>query len=310
MITLSDRIRGGIYGLLIGDALGVPFEFKNPADIPPLERIDFDLPQGYDRSHDGVPTGTWSDDGAQALCLLTSLLERDTLDLADLGRRFCDWYTYGYLAVDNKVFDVGITTGQAIRRMLSGVPAARAGSVDDYANGNGSLMRVLPLVLWHCGDDASLISDAHEQSLPTHGHIRSQVCCALYCLWARHTLRATTQPWSDAVAVLRRHYQTMPDYEAELEFHVRPDDHRRGNGSGYVVDALISARWTVEQGDFATVVRSAIRLGDDTDTTACLAGGIAGLRVGAQGLPESWLQKLRARELVEPLVDRLVARLP
>jgi len=203
-ITLSDRIRGGLVGLLVGDALGVPYEFHRPEDLPPHDAIEYSPPPGFERAHLGVPPGTWSDNGAQALCLLASLLESGRLDLEDFSGRLVRWYEEGYLAVDGVVFDVGITTGSAIRALRAGVLPTEAGPASAHDNGNGSLMRVLPLALWHRGEDEALVRDAHLQSRVTHGHMRSQACCALYCLWARRMLGGVREPWISAVSALRR----------------------------------------------------------------------------------------------------------
>jgi ADP-ribosylglycohydrolase len=308
MITYTERIQGAIYGLLVGDALGVPYEFHPPEEIPPAERIEFGPPAGYARAHPGVPPGSWSDDGAQALCLLASLLECGRLDLDDLGRRLLRWMDEGYMAVDGQVFDVGITTARALRAIRMGTPASRSGPTDAYDNGNGSLMRVLPLALWHRGSDAELARDAQQQSLVTHGHLRSQVCCALYCLWARRILAEGKDPWSEAVASLRDIYRHDPAAQEELEWSIRPDDEPSGTGSGYVVDCLRSARLALRQGTYEKVVRAAIGLGHDTDTTACVAGGLAGLRDGIEGIPVRWREALCGREMVEPLVQALIER--
>jgi ADP-ribosylglycohydrolase len=305
-LNLRERIEGGLVGLLVGDALGVPYEFHQPQDIPPLDQIEFAPPPGFRRAHAGVPPGTWSDDGAQALALLASLLDCGRFDADDFGRRLVAWYERGALAVDGHVFDVGIQTAQAIRAMMAGAPAAAAGSIDEHANGNGSLMRALPLALWHRGGDADLVADAHAQSRVTHGHLRSQICCALYCLWARRVLAEAPDPWQVAVAALRAIYGAGSPELAELEFHIRPDDPPQGRGSGYVVDSLRSARLALAAGGYEQVVKAAIALGHDTDTTACVAGGIAGLRDGAQAIPERWRQALRGQELLAPLRDRLL----
>lgn len=308
MPTLEERIEGGLVGLLVGDALGVPYEFHSPESIPPRDDIEFSPPKGFRRAHSGVPPGTWSDDGAQALVLLDSLLTCGKLDVAHFGRGLVRWYDEGYLAVDGKVFDVGIQTGQAIRLLRGGVAAHEAGRSDEQANGNGSLMRVLPLALWHRGTDAELVHDAHAQSLPTHGHLRSQVCCALYCLWARRTMEGAGDAWAEAVAALRSIYGTDSPESAELERSIRPDEMGEFRGGGYVVDCLRSARWAVQQGDYEQVVKAAVALGHDTDTTACVAGGIAGVRDGIRAIPERWRQSLRGRELLDPLLNGLLGR--
>lgn len=305
-LTYQDRVAGGLVGLLVGDALGVPYEFHRAEDVPPPEAIDYIPPPSFDRSHKGVPPGTWSDDGAQALCLLASLLDRGRFDARDFAGRLVDWYDGGYLAVDGVVFDVGVTTGRAILALKAGAPPLDAGPADVHDNGNGSLMRVLPLALWHRGGDDELVQDAHAQSRVTHGHLRSQVCCALYCLWARHVIAAATDPWNDAVRALRKVYRARPDALEELDWSVRPDEDIQGKGSGYVVDCLRSARSVLRESSYENVVRSAIRLGKDADTTACVAGGIAGLRGGLGDIPERWRAGLRGRDMYEPLLERLL----
>jgi ADP-ribosylglycohydrolase len=306
MPTFHERIEGGLLGLLVGDALGVPYEFHQPADLPPLHAIEMTPPAGFRRAHAGVPPGTWSDDGAQALVLLDSLLRCGRLDLDDVGRGLVAWYERGLLAVDGVVFDVGIQTSQAIGNLIAGKPAANAGPRDERANGNGSLMRVLPLALWHTGSDAELVEDARRQSLVTHGHLRSQVCCALYCLWARRTLEETPDAWGAAVTALRAIYGPATPAYVELEDSVRPDDPPGGKGSGYVVDCLRSARWALDAGSYEQVVRAAIALGHDTDTTACVAGGIAGLHDGVGAIPRRWRDQLRGQELLAPLLEGLL----
>ena len=308
MPTRQERIEGGLIGLLVGDALGVPYEFHPPEQIPEASLIEFTPPPGFDRAHRGVPPGTWSDDGALALCLLDSLLERDAFDPQDFGERLFRWYENGYLAVDGRVFDVGVTTAVGIRAIKAGKPPLEAGPRGDYDCGNGALMRVLPLALWHKGADADLVKDADLQSCLTHGHLRSQVCCALYVLWARRVLEEFSEPWQHSVATLRGLYAENSAATEELERNIRPDEFTQGTGSGYVVDCLRSARWAVEQGEYEQVVRAAIGLGRDTDTTACVAGGIAGLRDGISGIPQRWRDGLRGQSLLQPLLEKSLMR--
>ncbi len=310
MPTRAERIEGGLLGKLIGDALGVPYEFHRPENIPPHDFIDYEPPSGFRRAHASVPPGTWSDDGALALCLLASLLECGRLDPDDLGRRFVRWYKEGYMAVNGFVFDAGSTTLDALYNIQSGKAALESGPTDEYSNGNGSLMRVLPLALWHRGNDAELVADAHAQSRVTHGHMRSQVCCALYCLWARRILAEAPDPWSEAVAILRAVYQAQNNFAAlnELELKVRPDEPAQGRGTGYVLDCLLSARLVLAEPTYEAVVKKAVALGHDTDTTACVAGGLAGLRDGVGTIRPRWRAFLRGEDLYRPLLQQLLDR--
>lgn len=305
MIEKADRLRGGMWGLLVGDALGVPYEFHRAEQLP--EHIDMKPPLGFERSHRRIPPGTYSDDGAQALCLLATLVEREGLDVDDLAGRLEAWYDHGYLAVDNDVFDAGVQTGVAIGRLVEGVPPLEAGPADERRNGNGSLMRVLPLALFHQGTDAELARDADLQSRVTHGHARSRVCCALYCLWARRFLEGHAEPWAAAVASLRGLLPVDGEEREALEFHVRPDEPAEGRGGGYVIDSLRSARMIVERhARYEDAVIAAVKLGDDTDTTAAIVGGIAGVREGLHAIPARWMELMRGKAQAEPLIEWLV----
>lgn len=305
-MTKQDQIKGAIYGLLIGDAVGVPYEFNLPEQLPSYDQIDMISPSHFQKTYPNIPFGTWSDDGAQALCLLDSLLYKNKFDPEDFMNRMCNWYQHGYMAVDFQVFDVGVQTAESIQKYLQGVQLDQVAKNDEHANGNGSLMRVLPLAIWHTGTDAQLIQDAYAQSHVTHAHLRAKVCCALYCLLARSILNGLNieNAWHDAVAKLRNYFQDKPEDLAQLEFYIRPDELEKGNGSGYVVDCLKSARYALQQPTYQDVVKTAIALGRDTDTTACVAGGIAGLYYGFDAIPQAWIEQLRGKEMVELLLAR------
>jgi len=309
-ITKTDRIKGGIVGLLVGDALGVPYEFHPKEEIPPFDEIEFEPPEGFRRAHAGVPTGTYSDDGAQALILLNSLLECGRFDAAHFANGLINWYDRGFMAVGGRVFDVGIQTAAAIGELKKGVEPLLAGGAHEYANGNGSLMRVLPLALWHKGSDLELVADAFDQSAVTHGHRRSQICCALYCLWARRILQDAEKPWESALAALDEIFPADSIERAEIETRIFPADAVfEVRGSGYVVDSLRAARWACVHETYEQTVKAAVSLGDDTDTTACIAGGIAGLLHGFEAIPERWRAGLRGREIYEPLLEKLLERI-
>ena len=137
------------------------------------------------------------------------------------------------------------------------------------------------------------------------------MCCALYCLWARRILESSPEQsdaWNAAVATLRGMWPASSPERAELEFHIQPDDSTPGGGSGYVVDCLRSAHQVVEaNASYEAVVKAAVLLSHDTDTTACVAGGIAGIRNGIGDIPQRWRASLRGQELFTPLLDRLLA---
>jgi ADP-ribosylglycohydrolase len=304
----AARACGGLLGLLTGDALGVPHEFKSAADIPPAEQIEMVMPSHYKRSYRQVPYGTWSDDGAQALCLLESLFQKEDLDPADLGARLVSWWQEGHMAVDGKVFDIGTQTSQALSRLRAGVAPLEAGAGASTGAGNGSLMRVLSLALWHKGSTNALFEKAMRQSMVTHAALEAQLCCALYCGVADGLLDGLEMDaaWNESEAALRRYCASNAEQLRVLEQRILTSPFRSDpTGTGYVVDALWSARACLRENDYAAVVRAAVRMGCDTDTTAAIAGGLAGIAFTAPGIPAHWLQSLRGRDIAEPLLDAL-----
>lgn len=305
MSTRHERVLGGLYGLLVGDALGVPYEFHAASALPPLAELEMQPPAGFRRAHRGVAPGTWSDDGAQALCLLESLLRIGRFDVHDFAQQLVAWLLDGHMAVDAHVFDVGIQTSVALRKIAGGTAVLVAARRDEQANGNGALMRVLPLALWHQGSDEELVHDARASSLPTHGHIRSELCCALYCLWARRLLDDPNTPFDSALHTLHTLLAHDEAARSELNGALRSQLALTPNGTGYVVDTLRAAIQLQSAADYEQVVKTAIALGTDTDTTAAVAGGIAGLRFGINAIPVRWRNALRGEQLLGPLVTRL-----
>lgn len=303
-----DRMKWGILGLLVGDALGVPYEFTKPEEIPPLKDIEYTPPAGFKRAHN-VPPGTWSDDGSQALCVLDALLN------AKLGTRIEDavaerllaWRDEGFLAVDGKVFDIGITTNNALVRLASGVEPSKAGMTGHNTHSNGSLMRTLPVALIE--EPGALVRAAVAQSKVTHAEAIPMLCCGLYGLWAHHMVinrLKAEQSWQLAIDNL---YRVVP--KGVLSANIQFIEMWKGPpaGSGYCIDSLHSVKLALERGtDYESVVRHAIALGNDTDTTACLAGGLAGLKY--QSIPQRWLDGLRGQEILNPLLKRLIEWTP
>ncbi|MDQ3881439.1 MAG: ADP-ribosylglycohydrolase family protein [Chloroflexota bacterium] len=303
--TLAERLAGAVWGHLVGDALGVPYEFKAPEQIDVVDMTD--------RGLHGVPRGTWSDDGALMLALLDSLLSAG-FDPDDQGRRALAWATRQAYTPDGEgPFDIGRTTQEALRRIAGGTPALDAGGTGERDNGNGSLMRVLPVALQDASADArTLMARAHEASRVTHAHPRAQVVCALYVLVARKLLlgaeRAAVLP--DGSAELRAEYRHDRDVTRLAELDALEAWQRR-TGAGYVLDSFWSA-WDAFAGadSYRSAVVTAVKYGHDTDTTACIAGGLAGVYWGVSAIPGAWRSAMRGRQIVEPLVERLVASWP
>lgn len=327
---LADRLAGGVWGLLAGDAAGVPYEFREPEGIGEFR---FGI-QGVTKidpqfSHQ-VPAGTWSDDGALALALLDSLVQdparRDfVFDTADQGRRFRAWYETGAYTPDGVCFDIGSTTRAALEALARGVPPERSGPAGEYNMSNGALMRILPLALAPTSvDTLTLATVTARSSAVTHGHPLCQVTSVLHVLATRRLLldpdrglaaagahRALTGARADLRAMLAARGAHDRDTAFEGFTTVTLDALEawpRREGRGQVADAFWSAwdAFAVSR-SYAETIERAVRYGHDTDTTAAIAGGLAGVWWGRSGLPPDWLAIMRGQGLVESLIERLLA---
>ena len=312
-LARQSRILGGLWGVAVGDALGVPVEFcsRESLDRNPITDL-----RGYGTHNQ--PPGTWSDDTSLTLCTLDTLLHAGE-DYPALGQSFVQWLEAAVWTPRGRVFDVGNTTATAIRRLARGVPPLEAGRDDEPSNGNGSLMRILPVAFWFAGRrTADAIEAAHRFSALTHRHARSQLGCAIFCLIAQRLLggvdaaSAIDKAWHDASA----HYGTAP-FASELLAYSRivPAGNlqklkvREIRASGYVVDALEASLWCLlNSKSFDEAVLRAVNLGDDTDTTGAITGALAGIRYGLEAIPEDWRAKLARFNDLDTLFNAFVAR--
>lgn len=299
---LEERLAGAVWGHLVGDAIGVPYEFGPPMSA---EAVRFGA-----RGTHGQPPGTWSDDGALMLALLDSLLEVG-FDTTDQARRALAWYREGRYTPDGDgAFDVGIATRSALTAIEAGASPESAGAPD--AGGNGSLMRILPLALvgrdW---SDEELVDRAHRATKVIHGHPVAAVCSALYVLVARGLLEGRLGRMlvmGEALFTLHGLYSAERHpaaYRDGLAFLERYPE-RRGKGRAW--DSFWSA-WDAfaEADSYEDTIRRAVAYGEDTDTTAAIAGGLAGIQWGIGGIPAEWLSSMRGRDVAWPLIERLVA---
>ncbi|MFO1539916.1 MAG: ADP-ribosylglycohydrolase family protein [Chloroflexota bacterium] len=301
----AERIAGAFWGLLVGDAVGVPYEFRSPDAIG---AVVF----GATGTHH-QPPGTWSDDGALMLATLDALLPEGAtvaeLDLAAHGRACIAWRHEGRYTPDGDgVFDIGGATSAAIARLRAGTPAEDAGGTGEHDQGNGSLMRILPVGLVPLPDGADRMEWAMRASRVTHGHIVPQVACALYVAIVER-LVAGEEPgdaFRQAHDALAARLAGDPAGTAAL---ATIDAWSGRAGRGYVVDAFWSA-WDAFAGasSVAGTIERAIAYGSDTDTTAAIAGGLAGARWGIDGIPPAWLAGMRGHAIAGPLLDRLLAQ--
>jgi ADP-ribosyl-[dinitrogen reductase] hydrolase len=304
----SCPVTAGLVGVCVADALGVPVEFTRRAE---RRQDPVTTMRGYGTWNQ--PPGTWSDDSSLMLCLADSLCDGFNLD--DIGDRFCRWYEQAEWTPHGRVFDIGGTTQQAIARLRQGVPAVQAGGTEERSNGNGSLMRILPMAF--CAPRLGLpetIHRTHHVSCITHGHPRSQIACGLYISMAIRLLQGDhlATAYSTGVQQVADLYQELP-FRDEWPMFERvwsgaiaqvPDAEIRSDG--YVVHTLEAALWCLLTTDsYADAVLKAVNLGEDTDTTAAVTGGLAGLAYGLDGIPADWQAAIARYDDVVALAQRL-----
>lgn len=309
-IAMPLRLAGAVWGHLVGDAMGVAYEFLRPDAIG---EVRWGRPGGMWNQ----PPGTWSDDGALMLALLDSLTSVG-FDPEDQGRRALAWYAEGAYTPDGDGrFDIGNATRAALQAIEGGSRAEEAGPTHDRSASNGSLMRILPIALWGHAQrltGGELTDLAARASKVTHGHPVAQVACAVYVNVASEMLReAEPAPaLESAVDNARTCFGaggTAADTdlaEALEELVAWPSSHMP-EGRGGALNGFWSA-WAAFEGatSYQDAIERAIGFGNDTDTTAAIAGGLAGIRWGLDGIPAEWLAGMRGREIVDPLIDRLL----
>ena len=301
-MTDPETLRAAVYGHLVGDAIGVPYEFSAPDPERVVEM------RGHGSHHQQA--GTWSDDGALMLALLDSLRNAG-FDPEDQGRRALAWWDdRAYTPDGDGPFDIGSATADALGRLRAGTPAVEAGGTGERDQGNGSLMRITPVALVDVPEsDAELVERAHLASRVTHGHPNCQVACALYVLLARTLIE---HPGGDPEAALGLATdRLLAVYAGEAAFAsvlrglLAHRAHVKRPGGGWVLDSFWSA-WEAfaSASSYRETIERCIRYGHDTDTTAAIAGGLAGLRWGVDGIPAEWIAALRGRDLVERILNR------
>jgi ADP-ribosyl-[dinitrogen reductase] hydrolase len=295
-MELLDRFRGCLLGLAVGDAIGASVEFQARGTFEPVT----DLAGG---GPFGLPAGAWTDDTSMALCLATSLLEQNGFDAQDQMERYWRWYQEGYLSSIGKCFDIGNTTRYALEEFhITGNPFS--GRMDPLSAGNGSIMRLAPVVMLYYPDLESVLHYAAKSSRTTHGAIECLEACQLLggIIYRAFEGKSKSEvlvekdliPFtSDGLKEI-----SLGDYFEKAENQIQ--------GTGYVVRSLEAALWCFWTTDsYREAILKAANLGDDTDTTAAVCGQVAGAYYGVAGIPKQWLDKLVMRAEIEELAEKL-----
>lgn len=312
-IDYSDKIKAVLFGVAVGDALGVPVEFKSRQTInknPVTDMIGFGT---YN-----LPAGTWSDDSSLTFCLAEALT--NDFDLNIIGQNFVKWCYNSYWTPRGDVFDIGIATSKAIARLARGEQPDLAGGFDISSNGNGSLMRILPLLFYLLDKPINERFELTKQvSSITHGHIHSVIACFYYLEFARKLFEG-----KDKFEVYKNLKTEITDFLKSISINTKEivlfdrlfkNDISKISkdqiySSGYVLHTLEASIWCLlTTSNYKYAVLKAVNLGEDTDTTAAVTGGLAALCYGIINIPQEWIMQLARQKDIEDLAIRFADKL-
>ncbi len=284
------KVYNGIIGLVVGDALGVPFELKKRDTFKAEKMI------GYGIYHQ--PPGTWSDDSSLTLATVASIGRTGKIDPSDIMKHFFMWLNDGAYTPYGSVFDIGGTTRKAICKYALGIEPLKCGGENRMDNGNGALMRILPLAFI-----PHTIQDILNVGKLTHAHEISQTACRLYIYLAGKLIEGT--PIKEAICSLAYLQPVTQMEEFKRIAYIGKLNRDKIRSSGYVIDTLEAALWCLwVTNAYKDCVLTAVNLGGDTDTVAAVAGGLAGIVYGCggkNGIPTRWINQIARKEWIQSL---------
>lgn len=301
-----------LVGFAIGDAVGVPVEFKSRDYLrrsPVRDMIGFGTFK--------KPAGTWSDDTTMTIATMESIARLKTIDYNDIMNNFAKWCKEGAFTIDG-LFDIGNTTRRAVVNFMQGLPALQCGEADVRSNGNGSLMRIMSIAIYlhhRYGNefDEKAMDIIHDVSALTHAHPISLVGCGIYCLIVAELLEDKNIPQAvaDGLQKAKDYYDNKDIFKEPLEkYHRLFDEHFAElpedeiESSGYILDSLEAAIWCLlNTNDYKSLILKAVNLGLDTDTIGAIASGLGGLAYNVEDLPAEWINTLRKREYLESIEE-------
>lgn len=298
MSELLERYQGCLLGLATGDAVGTAVEFSAKDSFPPITDM-----VGGGPFH--LQAGQWTDDTSMALCLAESLIARQGFDAKDQMNRYMNWWQWGYLSATGHCFDIGTTVAGALQKYANdGDPFA--GSSHPKTAGNGSLMRLAPVVLWYFPDELLALEYAEASSRTTHAAPEALACCRLFAQMLMNALNGKSKRETlTAIPQLPEQENLRRIAEGSYLKKTRAEIF----GTGYCVQSLEAALWCFAQGkNFKETILLATNLGDDADTTAAIAGQLAGAYYGVNGIPQQWQEKLWLYGDIDSLARKLLAK--
>lgn len=302
---MKNKLSDAMVGFIVGDALGVPVEFQNREILKRNPVTNMRAFGTYSQ-----PKGTWSDDSTMTLCLAESLV--NGLDYDDICGKFLAWVESGYMTPHNQLFDIGIATQKAIGRYKNGVPPLECGGESEFDNGNGSLMRILPLAFYTFSMPLEQKFEIIENiSALTHRHIRSKIACSIYIQFVCELLKGYNKEkalWQTIrhICQFYRDEEELSHFRRILDADIKALSEDDIQSTGYVVHTLEAALWCFFNSEnYSDCVLKAVNLGDDTDTIGAIVGGLAGVYYGYESIPEDWIKSIAKLDLIMDICDKL-----
>lgn len=309
-MSREDMAFESIMGAIVGDAVGVPYEFDS------RERRDICPARGMigNGTHN-QPLGTWSDDSSLILCQMMSIRNQKRINYKDQAKYFQDWLYRGHFTPYGSVFDVGGTTAAAIDRLSKLKDPTKAGGKSEHSQGNGSLMRILPAAIYLSHEKQETRSEIIRKcSSMTHAHEVCLLCCEMY---AEIISSMFTGPrwvsYGHKVAIQRMKGKIKGGkYETVFKNLLNPDlpslPESKIRGSGWVVECLEAALWcSIRSTSYQDGILKAVNLGEDTDTTACVTGGLLGAQYHFPlSIPREWKMNIAREENISHWIDKFV----
>lgn len=303
---MDKKIKSGIIGHAIGDAMGVPVEFMSRKVLMKKPILTM---EGYG-SHD-VPAGSFSDDTSMTLATIHSFIEKECFDYADIMKKFELWVIDGEYTPQGKLFDIGRTCLSAIRNYSKGINPIDCGLKYENSNGNGSLMRILPVAFYAYYknlNDEEIYLLVKDLSSLTHAHEISVLGCYIYIQYVLCILKGYDK-WDSYKLIKNVNYSFFSEYALNKYNRILKDNIytlqvNSIKSTAYVVDTLEAVLWVLlSTSTYKDAILIAINLGDDTDTVGAITGSIAGLLYGYNSIPQEWLNTLFKREYIESMCD-------
>ena len=301
-----ERICNAIMGFVVGDAVGVPVEFMSKEKIQELNIQGF-----IETGRSGQQLGSWSDDSSMTLCLIETINEKG-IDFDAYSKKIVEWLFNGYMTPNGKAFGVGRSTFFSLGRLRKGISYLESGENGINSNGNGSLMRILPLVFYLNGDRKERYSVIQDCSAITHAHDISKIACCIFAeyFWQLIETNDKLMAYRNMQEEIKKHFsgnEYLQEFDSIVANKLYEKSYESLNGTGYVVNTLETSLYCFINGDsYRDCILKAILVGNDTDTNAAITGSLAGYYYN--NVPDEWGKKIVKKEMIEKLILNFTAK--